>query len=79
MSGQDHGRLEVQPGGGPDDRRVDDRRHVDGLHARVVDQHVDRSEVGLHARDEILDGCRVGQVDGHGVTVHLGGHRIQLV
>ena len=45
--------------------------------AGVVDQHVDRPEVGLHDRDEGLDGCRVGQVDDHGVAAHLGGHRIR--
>ena len=79
VSGQDHGRLEVEAGCGPDNRRVDDGRHVGGLHASVVDQHVDRPVVSLDPGYEGLDGHRVGQVNGHRSTAHLGGHGLQFV
>jgi len=79
VSGKDHGRLEVEAGRGPDDRRIDDGRHVSGLHASVVDQHVDRPVVGFDPGHEGLDGRRVGQVNSHRSTTHLSGDGLQFV
>jgi len=64
LSGEDDGRLEVQPHDGSDPLRVDHGCGLGRLEASVVDEHVNRAVCLFDLADEVSDLQGVEEVDG---------------